>query len=127
MRACLGQDHSKRLRLHPPVQPAASGAKCSPNRATPQQPLDGIAETSDVARYLAWRDLILYNSDPTNFIDCPVNYWVWKSSFLNAIDRLNLSASEELDLLIKWLWSVRRKNNKSSTCGSFPSWTKRSL
>lgn len=37
------------------------------------------------------------------FSDKPGDYLGWKSSFNNAIDDLNLSASEEFDLLIKWL------------------------
>lgn len=37
------------------------------------------------------------------FDDCPENYLAWKSSFLNAIKNLDLTAGEEFDLMIRWL------------------------
>lgn len=37
------------------------------------------------------------------FDNQPASYLSWKSSFDNAVEGLNLKASEELDLLIKWL------------------------
>lgn len=43
------------------------------------------------------------NSGLHQFDDRPESYWSWKSSFVNAIVELNLTASEELDLLTKWL------------------------
>ncbi len=74
------------------------------NASTPvQSPFQGEAEMSDLARFLARRELI--NVGLTKFDDHPVNYWAWKSSFLNATSGLKLTSSEQLDLLIKWLGS----------------------
>ncbi len=56
---------------------------------------------SEIARYLARRELV--NSGLFKFDDRPENYWAWKSSFINAIQELHLSATEQLDLLSKWL------------------------
>ncbi|CAL9684350.1 unnamed protein product [Knipowitschia caucasica] len=56
---------------------------------------------SDVARFLARRELL--TGGLRSFTDKAGDYWGWKSSFENAICDLNLTASEELDLLIKWL------------------------
>ncbi|XP_060761029.1 uncharacterized protein LOC132870982 [Neoarius graeffei] len=57
--------------------------------------------TSDLARYLARSQLV--SSGLTRFDDKPGNYLSWKSSFLNTIDSLDLTAGEEMDLLIRWL------------------------
>lgn len=35
--------------------------------------------------------------------DCPETYRAWRSSFLNTIRDLDLTGSEKLDLLLKWL------------------------
>lgn len=68
-----------------------------------QSPSHGEVEMSDLARFLARREII--SSGLTIFDDHPENYWAWKSSFLNATSGLKLSSSEQLDLLIKWLGS----------------------
>lgn len=74
------------------------------NASTPvQSPLQGEVEMSDLARFLARRELI--SSGLTKFDDHPENYWAWKSSFLNSTSGLKLNSSEQLDLLIKWLGS----------------------
>lgn len=67
----------------------------------PHPPLSGEEAMSDIARFLARRDLI--HAGLTKFDDHPENYWAWKSSFDNAKQGLYLTASEELDLLMKWL------------------------
>ncbi|XP_060787651.1 uncharacterized protein LOC132892997 isoform X2 [Neoarius graeffei] len=54
-----------------------------------------------MARYLARREIV--STGLKEFDDSPETYRAWRSSFLNAIYDLNLSASEELDLLTKWL------------------------
>ncbi|KAI3374199.1 hypothetical protein L3Q82_006053 [Scortum barcoo] len=56
---------------------------------------------SDIARYFVRQELV--SSGLTQFNDRPENYWAWKSSYINATRELNLNASEELDLLTKWL------------------------
>ncbi len=74
------------------------------NANTPvQSPFRGEAEISDLARFLARRELI--NVGLTKFDDHPENYWAWKSSFVNATSGLKLTSSEQLDLLSKWLGS----------------------
>ncbi|XP_013856466.1 uncharacterized protein LOC106512382, partial [Austrofundulus limnaeus] len=57
--------------------------------------------TYDLAKYLARSQLI--TTGLTSFDDQPMNYWAWKSSFKTAITGLDLSAGEELDLLVRYL------------------------
>lgn len=75
-------------------------AKCSGvSRSLPQH-----SETSgmmDLVKYLARRELV--SSGLTRFDDHPESYRAWRSSFINTIKDLGLTASEELDLLSKWL------------------------
>ncbi|RXN37835.1 hypothetical protein ROHU_001681 [Labeo rohita] len=73
----------------------------SPYKTTPKPSFNDDTNVSEVARYLARRELI--NSGLFKFDDRPENYWAWKSSFVNAIEGLHLSATEQLDLLSKWL------------------------
>lgn len=73
----------------------------SPYKTTPQPSFNNDTNVSEVARYLARRELV--NSGLFKFDDRPENYWAWKSSFINAIEGLHLSAAEQLDLLSKWL------------------------
>ncbi|XP_072926512.1 uncharacterized protein [Hemitrygon akajei] len=54
-----------------------------------------------VARYLAQRDLV--TSGLYQFDDKPENYRAWHSTFTNAIDGVQLRATQELDLMAKWL------------------------
>jgi len=86
----------------PPVNPPfAQPDTSSFNRASLQPHVDDRTGMSDITRYLVRRELV--NSGLIKFNDRPESYWAWKSSFYNAIGGLNLSASEELDLLTKWL------------------------
>ena len=55
----------------------------------------------DFAKYLARRELV--TTGLTKFDDQPESFRAWQSSFLNATQDLDLTASEELDLLVKWL------------------------
>ena len=75
---------------HTPVQRTPHGARQDPSTST-----------GDLIRYLARNRLV--TSGLTTYDDQPMNYWAWKSSFQNAIADLDLSASEELDLLNKYL------------------------
>ncbi|XP_077080710.1 uncharacterized protein LOC143733040 [Siphateles boraxobius] len=59
------------------------------------------SELSDLAAYLARRDLLTAGFKV--FDNRPESYLSWKSIFGNAIVGLNLKPSEELDLLTKWL------------------------
>ncbi|RXN36772.1 hypothetical protein ROHU_002657 [Labeo rohita] len=57
--------------------------------------------TGDLIKYLARSSLV--TSGLTAYDDQPMNCWAWKTSFLNAIADLDLSAAGELDLLAKYL------------------------
>ncbi|XP_037399818.1 uncharacterized protein LOC108416929 [Pygocentrus nattereri] len=74
-----------------PWRSTAGAGQFSPLKDVSQQPVDGSPDISDVARYLARRDLI--TSGLSQFDDSPETYWAWKSSFINAIVGLHLSAS----------------------------------
>lgn len=45
----------------------------------------------------------MVSSGLTQFNDLPESYWAWKTSFQSITHDLNLTAREELDLLVKWL------------------------
>ncbi|KAK3100574.1 hypothetical protein FSP39_022032 [Pinctada imbricata] len=55
---------------------------------------------TDFAKFWFKKDLVT-KVDP--FDDKPEHYLSWKTSFKRVISELNVTASEELDLLIKWL------------------------
>ncbi|XP_059836403.1 uncharacterized protein LOC132399729 [Hypanus sabinus] len=54
-----------------------------------------------MAQYLARRDLV--TSGLYQFDDKPENYCAWYSTFTNTIDGIQLRATQELDLMVKWL------------------------
>lgn len=56
---------------------------------------------TDFVKYLACQELVTTRLN--QFDDQPESFRTWQSSFLNAIRGLDLSASEESDLLTKWL------------------------
>ncbi|XP_034385776.1 uncharacterized protein LOC117729138 isoform X1 [Cyclopterus lumpus] len=56
---------------------------------------------SDFVRYFARRELVA--TGLLQFNDRPQNYRAWKRSFQNATRGLDLTPSEEMDLLFKWL------------------------
>lgn len=58
-------------------------------------------QMTDLAKYLVRREMV--SSGLLKFDDCPENYWAWKMSFQDVTKELDLTAREELDLLIKWL------------------------
>ncbi len=58
-------------------------------------------ETTDLTRHLIRRELV--SSGLLTFDDCPENYWAWKTSFQSVTRDFNLTAREELDMLVKWL------------------------
>lgn len=53
----------------------------------------------DFAKYLASRELV--TTGLTKFDDNPESFRAWEFSFVNAMQDLQLSANEELDLLVK--------------------------
>ncbi|XP_039863534.1 uncharacterized protein LOC120718871 [Simochromis diagramma] len=64
-------------------------------------PLEMEQNMSDLVRFMARRELV--TTGLLHFNDRPECYRAWKASFMNAIRGLNLSPSEQLDLLVKWL------------------------
>lgn len=56
---------------------------------------------TEFVKFLARRELV--TTGLRQFDDRPESFRAWRSSFLNAIKELDISASEELDLLTKWL------------------------
>ncbi|XP_078809202.1 uncharacterized protein LOC144994598 [Oryzias latipes] len=60
-----------------------------------------LHQAEPLAQYLARRDLV--TSSLYQFDDKPENFRAWQSSFNNAAADVNLTASQELDLMIKWL------------------------
>lgn len=57
-------------------------------------------ETTDLTKHLIRWDLV--STGLLTFNDCPENYWAWKTSFHSVIRDFNVTAREELDLLVKW-------------------------
>ncbi|XP_071151786.1 merlin-like [Mytilus edulis] len=82
-----------------------------------------INPTSEITRFLLRKDLLF--SRLTNFNDQAESFHTWKSSFKNVIDELQVSDSEQIDLLIKWLgpesgkhaMSIRASNANNPTRG----------
>lgn len=60
-----------------------------------------------MARYLARRDLV--STSLYQFDDRPETYRAWQSSFSNATAGVGLTATEMLDLLVKWLGTESAK------------------
>ncbi|XP_035995613.1 uncharacterized protein LOC110368714 isoform X1 [Fundulus heteroclitus] len=56
---------------------------------------------TDFAKFLARRELI--TTGLFKFDDTPESFRAWQSSFLNATQDIDLTCSQELDLLVKWL------------------------
>ena len=70
-----------------------------PQRA-PTAPYTGPM-VEHLAQYLARRDLV--SSSLYQFDDQPEHYRAWQSSYISASQGLGLTATEELDLMTKWL------------------------
>lgn len=57
--------------------------------------------TNELTRFLLKKDLLFTRL--SSFNDRPESYAVWKASFQSIMSELNVTAFEELDLLVKWL------------------------
>lgn len=66
--------------------------------------------TIDFAKFFARRELV--TKGLVKFSDRPENYRAWRSSYQNVIRDLDLSCSEELDLLLKWLGNESAEHAK---------------
>lgn len=87
-----------------------SGARISLNAtAQPYAPLHYASQAESIkdspmaefVKFLARRELV--TTGLSQFNDRPEGFRAWQSSFLNATKDLDISPSEELDLLTKWL------------------------
>lgn len=71
----------------------------------PQQGLspnnNADSTTSDLARFLAKSQLV--SGGLSKFDDKPESYLRWKATFQSTIRDLGLTASEEMNLVIRWL------------------------
>ena len=67
---------------------------------TPNTDLVDDNPTSGWYHHFSRRELV--NAGLTKFDDKPEHYRSWKATFLNALSEIQLSNSEQLDLLIKW-------------------------
>ncbi|XP_069801384.1 uncharacterized protein [Dendropsophus ebraccatus] len=65
--------------------------------------MDTNQASMNFAKFFAKRELV--TKGLVKFTDRAENYRAWRISFQNAIRGLDLSCSEELDLLVKWLGS----------------------
>ncbi|XP_052062914.1 uncharacterized protein LOC127702663 [Mytilus californianus] len=82
-----------------------------------------INPTSEITRFLLRKDLLF--SRLTSFNDRAESFHTWKASFKNVTDELQVSDSEQIDLLIKWLGpesakhaiSIRASNANNPTKG----------
>ncbi|XP_048868217.1 uncharacterized protein LOC125740722 isoform X1 [Brienomyrus brachyistius] len=70
-------------------------------QTTPSTHLYANNQMSDVVRFIARRELV--STGLTQFNDQPENFRAWRASFLNVTKDLDLSPSEEMDLLVRWL------------------------
>ncbi|XP_076861369.1 uncharacterized protein LOC143514271 [Brachyhypopomus gauderio] len=66
---------------------------------TPSQNVNG--NISDIAKFLIRSQLV--TSGLSRFNDQPENYLSWKATFTSVLQDLDISANDEVDLLIKWL------------------------
>ncbi|XP_062422700.1 uncharacterized protein LOC119214058 [Pungitius pungitius] len=72
-----------------------------PSKSPASDNISHNATVTDLAKFLAKNQLV--SSGLTRFDDLPEHYQAWRETFINTIENLEMSASEEMDLLIKWL------------------------
>ena len=97
---------------------------------TPSAHLQQNNPTLEITRFLLRKDLLF--SRLTSFNDQAESFHTWKASFKNVIDELQVSDSEQIDLLIKWLgpesgkhaMSIRASNANNPTRGLQRLWQK---
>ncbi|KAM9319573.1 LOW QUALITY PROTEIN: uncharacterized protein PAF06_003956 [Gastrophryne carolinensis] len=93
--------------FYPSFYPGASHPFTPSNPYAPRAPRVVMAtsseksDMSEFARFMVSRELI--NTSLSKFDDCTESYSAWKATFKAAIANLNLTAEQELDLMIKWL------------------------
>ena len=70
-----------------------------------------IATTAEFTRFFLRKELLF--SRFTKYDDKPESYAIWQTGFKSIIKELDISAIEELDLLIKWLGTESVKHAQS--------------
>lgn len=103
-------DNSFATPLHTSFKPFAPAIQTVPKAYNTHNNYALTQPTYDLAKYLSRSQLI--TTGLSAFDDQPMNYWVWKSSFKSAKAGLDLSAGEELDLLIRYLGKDSAKQAK---------------
>lgn len=78
-------------------------------------PVSSPGVVENLTQFLLKKDLLMSRFSPFN--DRPDSYQTWKASFTSIVKELNISAFEEMDLLIKWL-GPESKRFASSIRGS---------
>ena len=82
-----------------------------PNGLTVTSKHNEDSVVTNLTQFLLRKDLVL--SRFTNFNDRPENFSSWKASFRSVVRELNVSAFEEMDLLVKWLGPVSSASARS--------------
>ena len=77
-----------------------------PTLASPQ-PLDTVKVISEVSNILLKKELVTCGL--RSFNDIAGNYRSWRASFKQSVMELKINASQEMDLLIKWLGKDSRQ------------------
>ncbi|XP_069122241.1 uncharacterized protein [Argopecten irradians] len=94
-----------------PIEPHTPASKyqeyCNPVNGTPL----GDNTLKDISRSLMKKDLLLHRL--SSFNDKAETYLTWKASFKNITEDMNLSADEEIDLLVKYLGADSRRHAES--------------
>ena len=72
-----------------------------PHSYMPQPTHATDSHMTDFVRFLARRELV--TTGLLQLYDQPESFRAWRRTFLNAVRGLNLTHSEEMDLLVKWL------------------------
>ena len=85
----------------------STGARLKENVNYNQQTFANVV-VDEINKYLLRKELLLTRL--IQFDDTPETYMSWKSSFRQVCQELNISASEEIDLMIKWLGKESRKH-----------------
>ena len=85
--------------VNQPLPKRESGVSSYSLHHPPSQDVNG--NISDLAKFLTRSQLV--TSELSCFDDQPENYLSWRSTFTSVLQGLDISANDEVDLLIKWL------------------------
>ena len=107
MRQNVAQDH-----YHTPHIPETSTIQMRQNVVPDERLNPKIPESvTDLTKFIIKKDLML--SRLYQFDDHPERYCSWKISFQNIVKELEVTVTEEIDLLLRWLGPESRKQASS--------------